>query len=1139
MQVAAMMQQQQSMFTGMQQYSQVISSQMPQPMMNTIGNYGQQPMAPQFSQVPYAPRQQPGFSYGGGGFGYGMGNQFGAAGVSALGGAGSFALGGLGIAGGLGMLGRAGTLFDPIGAGMGAFGAARGIGMGMAGGLGVGALAAGAVAAPMMFAQHAIGSMVTGAQEQAGINQALGGFNFQNSMSRTGRGFSRQDAMAIGSMTRELQSIPEMMTSMSELTRIMDKMGQTGMMQGVRDAGEFSKRFRETIHTLRDVSKMMGSTMEEAMQAFQESKQSGFYSPQAIKQNIMQRQIVSGVTGMNQGQIAQMQAYGADVSHQFGGSKAGGARSITRIAGELGMANQMGLLSNDQLMEMTGAEGAEGIQRLSGSLNDAGQRMGRSSLGTAMTLALGEVKDGRYTGGMDQDLVRRVRAGEIGKGELLSLAHKKSAGRNAKLSFAAHRQRLTTEMVNSAGVQGISMELGEILGERGFDNPDALNLVMQRYGVGEEQANQIMGLMKQMPGIQRGMAEAGSNTVRTMAEQSFMKENASWEGIKTKIGKKFENALTEPFKKMGANISNSIGEAVDNFVDDIFGRYQAKVTDMASNTALRASMGDVKAKSLMDSARAGTGNLRGRGQDLRNNSAIGGALNWLGGNRTAGDVQADVLKSMGSDYYDTIKGSGSGIVDSAMEKRILAGGGSILSKEGGMFSAGEYTVSTAASKERAIKALQGANPLLGKLDISKGAAGALFRNLKETLLTDGSLHEEGLSDADKLAKIQERLGATGVWQGKDINEALNAVKKQTGSSNTADIIDALAQAGGLGNQIGMFNRGGLAGGLGKFGTSRELATNIRDSISSAAGGFGDKSALAKTVLTEGGASAKILGMAFGGGKMGDAVSLALNEKEGSSVSKEILDSLGMTQKEFDAARGQSRELMMEGRQHGANGGAIKDILMKQLGMADLKMTEHERDLGEGLSGRLKGADLGGLTKGGRGIADKLDALAKSLAGGKGFGDTGDLLTTLADYKGADRGKLLGLAGEEVGAGVQEVTDVRRAYKRSRGVKGGKSVDALIEKLGLTGPIADDVRKMAGGDSAVNDSEEKAIEKYLGDARTKTLSAGGAKGSGEGSVNAAKNLQDYLTKSSENMSNVATILQGIVAKQTGTTSGGKP
>lgn len=1143
-----MMQQQNQMFTGMQQYSQVISAQMPQAY--GIGQYGTQgPVAPQFGQVPYAPRQQAGFSYGGQSpFGYGMGNQWGAAGVAAMGGAGQFALGGLGIAGGLGMLGKAGGIaFDPISAGMAGYGAARGLGMGMMGGLGVGGLAAGAVAAPMMFAQHALGSMVTGAQEQSGVNQSLGQYGFTNAMSRSGRGFSRQDAMAIGGVVREMQAIPEMMTSMSELTRIMDRMGQSGMMQGVRDAGEFSKRFKETIHTLKDVSKMMGSTMEEAMKAFQESKQSGFYSPDAIKQNIAQRQIVGGLTGMNQQQVANLQQYGAQGSFAAGGSRMGGARSITRIAGELGMANQMGLLSNDRLMELTGEEGSAGIQQLAGSLNDVGQRMGRSSLGTAMTLALGETKDGKYTGNMDQDLVQRVRSGQIGKEELLRLAHQKSQGRNAKLSFAAHRQRLTTEMVNSAGAQGVAMELSTILGERGFDNPDALNLVMQRYGVDERQANQVISLMKDMPGIQRGIAEAGTTEARRMSEQAFMRENASFEGLKTKIGKKFENVLTEPFKRLGANIANSVGESVDAFVDDIFGRYQTKITQMASDTVLSASMGNKGAIASLSAAGKDISRQNNAGRDLRNNSMVGGLLDLASGQQSAGDVQNSILTGLGKDrFYTSMSGDEDSIKSAG--GRILKGGYfdksfNVASKEG-ISNAANYLKSGRNRYEGAIKAgFSSGNATLAE-------AGA---TLEKTLLSSEELRNSDLTEQQKYEIIKQKMGYEGL-SGADktaahtmgsggVQSLLDKVRKVKGLEGAGDIeiIDALQKATGNQDLKTSMSMKGLAGGLDpNAGSLRDLSKRRATELDKAASGFGDMTAKAKSLIGEGGAGAKLLSAAFGGmeGVDSKTVERALQSKDGTKVDPKLLEQLGMTQKEFDAAKDQAAELATAG--HGkASGADITKMLNTDKTVASAAFSQRQREIGAGLTERLSGADLGGLTKSGQGIAGHLQAMANGLTNDKGFesGATGDLLEELAHYRGKDKTKLMGLAGAELGAGAQMINDTNTAFRHSRKTKGGdRSVDALIEKLQLTGDTAADVRNLAkGGKSTdVDASEEKAIERYLGERTTKGMAS--SKGSEQSSINAAsKNLGDVLKTMNENAANTAALLKGLMDAKAG---GGK-
>lgn len=576
------------MFQGAAAYSQQISAQMPAPYLGLaaqgFGGFGGMGGQPQFPSMPYGAQQQAGFRYGGHSMGYGPGNTLGNAGVSALG-------GGLPAAFGVGSM-IAAPSFNPFSMGMAGY---------RMGGL---AGAAAGVAAPLMVGAamtHMGSSMVHGAQEQAGIEQTLSQFQFSNAKSRTGRGFSRQDSMQIGNMVRELAHIPEMLTSVSELTRVMGQLGQSGMMNGVRDAQEFQRKFKETLKTVRDVARIMGGSLEEAAEAMRQSRQAGFYSQADIMKNVIGRQVTGAVTGMNPAQVGALQSFGAELGHRTGGSRATGARSAMRMANQLGTMNLSGKLSNDEIMEMTGKEGAEGIQDLAANMTQLGHRMARSSVGTAATLALGEMKDGKYTGKMDEDLVRRFREEGIGSSELLSMARKKAGTRGAKLSFAAHRDRLTSEMVGQMGPEGMGMMLQTILGKRGWKNPDAQSLVMQRFGATEEQANLIQKMTPNIATAADDLALASQTETRRMAQQQYARDNFSLGAIKRKLQTRVHNALTAPFEKIGVGIRSAIQNATDDFVDDLTGRYTTEITKGTSDLVTAALSGSKSAQTAVQS----------------------------------------------------------------------------------------------------------------------------------------------------------------------------------------------------------------------------------------------------------------------------------------------------------------------------------------------------------------------------------------------------------------------------------------------------------------------------------------------------------------------------------------------------------
>ncbi len=661
-QIAQMHGQQAQAFGQQQAFSQQISSRMPSPYPG-LGSTG---MGGGFGGYS-------GYSYGGQmGGGYGPGNSFGNTMTSAIGGVGHALGSGMGVAGAVGgfMMG------GPMGA--------------LAGFAGGGLVGAGI--------KHVAGSFMEGAHEQAAMERTLSQFQFQNPAAAGGKGFSRSDSMQIGNMVRQMERMPEMLTSFGELNKLMDKMGQMGLMQGVKDAGEFMRKFRDTTATLKDMAKMMGTTMEGALKTFGEARMSGFYNQGDISRNVLQRQVVAGVTGMNQGQIGGLQMYGAEMAHSLGGSRAGGAKNMLRTAGQLGMANQMGILSNDQIMEMTGKEGAEGIQDLSANMAQLSYKMGRSNVGQALTLALGRQENGRYTGEMDQELVEKVRRGELSLSELKSMARSKAGTRGAKLSFAAHKNRLRTEMAGAVGSEGIAMQLQEILGNRGWNNPDAQNLVMQRFGASEEQANLLQKMMPNLQNIGTQMGLAGKQEARSSARNAAMSEHG-WDAIKHKIGTKLKHYTTDWAKDLGVGVRDYFQNWADDFMDDITGQYREYVTkrvadtakySMAGSTTNRASLQRMSERAtkftqnssgLVGAGRLDVGGLaqeRGGAFQLTKEatSRIG---HWLGGGQTAGERAVDVLGGLDKGLYlergqvSDLKEQGATVLDSSYWSRSGVG----------------------------------------------------------------------------------------------------------------------------------------------------------------------------------------------------------------------------------------------------------------------------------------------------------------------------------------------------------------------------------------------------------------------------------------------------------------------------------
>lgn len=843
-QVAGMIQQQNQHFAGAAAYSRQISQQMP-------GAYGGGGGFPAFAQAPGGLPQQGGFSYNSGGSTAAFSNQAGGGVVSAMGGAAQFGLGAAGIAAGFGMMGSVGgAALDPFvggGAGwrMGGRMAAAGnfgkVGTG-AMRLGMGAMGMLPAAGLLMGASHMIGSTMAGAQEQAQVENVLSRQQMGGSVGTNN--FSRTQAKGIGDMMKGMEALPEMMTSMSELTRIMDKMGTMGVMSGTQNVAEFKDKFKQNIKLLKDMSKVMASSMEEALPMFGEIRRSGFYSTGDVLKNAMNRQITKSVTGMDAGQVNQVAQYGAQLGHQTGGSRAGGAKHSLRMANQIGMAKQMGVLSEEDIMEMTGASGAEGVQALSIQLTRAGHKMSRGGLGTATTAALAEKVDGRFTGQMDAGLVDRFRAGEFSVSDLKSMAHKNVSGRKAKMSWAAQHKGLRSEMVAAVGVEGQFQMLQNALGGRGFDNPDAMRIVSQRFGLDEKEAEMMMKFGEQMPDISIKLQQQGRMTAKKLATDSFMKENYSWGAIKSKFTKRIDNAITQPFKKFGADMRNNINHTIDSFVDEMTGQYEVEITKGLSGIMQGSMAGNASSKARLRNLmqESGFNDTKNRPGDFAG-TKLSGMANYLTGTQTSGEASLQTLKLLGVDTFKSSSASG-------LQRRGVAA----LSADRNVFSADTF-------EGARVEDIRAASNLLRDMGRGGGDRG---KKIQEIMKQNPDLSDSLISDATYASRNMLSMGGslTGwdkIAEGgysttkKDKMTQLRAKLKAAGLGDVSDLELSQSALGTQGLTSAALNEelakeakrmGGLAG----TGSSQESAERVKDAKFKLQKMMGDKFATGMAVM---------------------------------------------------------------------------------------------------------------------------------------------------------------------------------------------------------------------------------------------------------------------------------------------------
>lgn len=602
-----------------------------------LGGWGMGGMAPAMPPHPGMGRMPGAFNYGNT-FGYGAGNRFGAAmgaGISMM----PAAIGTAGMAHSMLYGSGAAPLFNP----MGAFGMARGAGMG----LGASTAFAGASMLPMMAVGHMAGGVVSGMQQQSMMNTAVGNYNFANPQSMTGFGFSRMDAANIGQQVRQLAMLPELFSSVQEISRILPQLKTMGFMQGVRDAGEFNKRLKDAIGTMRDVSRIIGSSLEEAGEFFAHSRSVGFFGRQAQIQNAMNAKVTGSLTGMDTQQFMAMQQQGAAFGTAVGGSRALGTMGVTAISNRIGAA----IIGNSGLQQtienITGQTGAAAVGSAAGMMLNLGQRV--AGTGPGRFLMAGFMRfDENGQIQLDQDLLERQQRGELGMNDIRSRGMRNMSNRNFVTAFERRQTRLGQQFAAAGGGESmLSLLQGAGLSE------DAAAIMLQRYGFSEEQVDLAQAMLGDS---QSGMGAHRKLVSDVVARQARRREQGPG-GLMKRIGTVVSNKITQPFEKAGADIHQAAGAFVDEIYSDLFDDVLVQATERGKKDFIAALMGskDAAARSFSKGSIGGGASAMSGLRDLVTGGQVSPLLSdfaaWINstGTNGTGRTAENELRKLGLD----------------------------------------------------------------------------------------------------------------------------------------------------------------------------------------------------------------------------------------------------------------------------------------------------------------------------------------------------------------------------------------------------------------------------------------------------------------------------------------------------------
>lgn len=543
------------------------------------------------------------------------------------------------------------------------------------------ALGAGAMAGALPIAAGLAGAaaisyagdhFVQGASSLNETSARLSGLSFGNTSAADGRGFSHQQMSMINRAMRQFQ-VNDPFVEMRDMNSMLDQFTGFGMEQGVRDAREFSEKFTKFVGAVREVAEQLGTTMQEASAFFGQSRSAGFYSAADVSGNMRSFQALSGL-GMSGESFGGMQASAAGTARGQGLAGRAGAASSARFAqsfmiGATGTASGgAGILSSSDLMDLTGTTnlGDASSQMGARAAGTVGSFLRNTSTGRAMMAALGEQRDGRFTGGLDSDAVSDFLGGNVGLADLSSRAGSRMTTSNQRLSFTANQGALASSLLESpdgadAVFRAITEEAKNWAQRSGVEDQDAIRHFLQtQLGQSEKEARVFQDMIANRNRIRSATRANMLSEIRAAEMRLEISRNRTVAGLSQRISGNISDFMS-PVAQMGADVATLAENRAQDVMDATFGISRGDVSSLsAQNFTDSVAMGQT---ALGDVAGAGGGFAidATRGSAFRGMVLDMGSANALDAQATAaagGTVDAGLSREAKSLVSRNIQQSG-------------------------------------------------------------------------------------------------------------------------------------------------------------------------------------------------------------------------------------------------------------------------------------------------------------------------------------------------------------------------------------------------------------------------------------------------------------------------------------------------
>lgn len=396
--------------------------------------------------------------------------------------------------------------------------------------------------------------------------QSFAGANFGHSNQQTGgQGMGSGD---VGQMTRTVRGVAtDMGTTFDEMLGTLQTVTDMGMMDTVRNAKDFERKFKTITESLKTVSKTLGSSLQDAAGFVGSMRRSGVYEA-GVGQATLQRRTFAS-EGFKGTDFSNAQRFGAAVSHGSGGLRGSGARLATRMVTDMSRANRLGVYSDEDLLEATGMEGREGHLAMAQVATQTAFQFTKSPMGKAMMMYAGEIKDGKYTGRVDSARMAAASSGSVSARDIASQGRDRlGSSRATKASFVANQGRLGGAMAEKAGPEVIGTMVRSLVGDRFGDigEDDITSILMERFtGLDRSQAEILAKMSKEMGTISRQRRRDERAEIDRVIQSTERDMHTSWEATKSKMSQGWNSSIRDPLRQMGTDL----GGAVSSIKKDI------------------------------------------------------------------------------------------------------------------------------------------------------------------------------------------------------------------------------------------------------------------------------------------------------------------------------------------------------------------------------------------------------------------------------------------------------------------------------------------------------------------------------------------------------------------------------------------